>query len=586
MRLVSNKRKNLYLNFWLLCIAAGFPIVPFILGINYYQTNDDVIILGRASGIFYGKPISDLIYVSPPLSNLLASAYSFNDSLSWYAIFILTTQTFSIYVYLKVFSRQLVIRSGLKKIYLLLLLIIPILIVNILFISLQYNQTSIIASGLGTLAFLYSQKKLDKAFTLILVFLGVLWRYDSSLAAIGFILFLHFIYQYIFTAKISFELVRKVLPLLLIATVSYSFYYLNNNEWAPWLSDDKKSYMETKNLFTQIYGYESTKNSFSDLSIPAREIGWSQNDWEIYSSFYFVDQDTLTFKQQEYIAENRLQENYLEFAYLVGQNLLSILNNYLFLVIASLAFSLLLSLFSSNKKSLYFYLSAWVFITFFFYLILFLGERLPERILYPFIFLLTCYFAGELTMRKDTKILNYTNGLKRNLIIFSSLIFILSFSAVYKNYSNLIEKEIWWQQAVETNALNIANVYQFEPDKSIIAFSSFYEPFRKTLKPSQGPAQMPNIWKKIIFIGWDNLSPEFLQRIREEQLSSDLLTSVAQGDAYLATLSNLESNFDVGVVSLYLKENKNLSITWEEAPFIFSDTGLAIWRSRGFEFIE
>lgn len=506
--------------------------------------------------------------------------------MSWYAIFILTTQAFSIYVYLKVFSRKLVIRSGLKKIYLLLLLIIPILIVNILFISLQYNQTSIIASGLGTLAFLYSQKKLDKAFTLILVFLGVLWRYDSSLAAISFILFLHFIYQYIFTAKISFELIRKVLPLLLMATVSYSFYYLNNNEWAPWLSDDKKSYMETKNLFTQIYGYESTKNSFSDLSFLARDIGWSQNDWEIYSSFYFLDQDTLTFKQQEYIAENRLQENYLEFAYLVGQNLLSILNNYLFLVIASLAFTLLMSLFSSNKKSLYFYLSAWVFITFFFYLILFLGERLPERILYPFIFLLICYFAGELTMRKDTKILNYTSGLKRNLIIFSSLIFILSFSAVYKNYSNLIEKEIWWQQALEENSLNIANVYQFEPDKPIIAFSSFYEPFRKTLKPSQGPAQMPTIWKKIIFIGWDNLSPEFLRRIREEQLSSDLLTSVAQGDAYLATWSNLESNFDVGVVSLYLKENKNLSITWEEAPFIFSDTGLAIWRSRGFEFIE
>lgn len=578
----DHRTNNRYLNIWFLAIASSFSFVPQLIGISFYQTNDDVIILGRASGIFYGEPISDLIYVSPPLSNLISFMFSLSGSVSWYTVFLLATQSAAIYIYLRAFQENLISKFSLKKFFILILIISPIIIVNILFISLQYNQAAIFSAGIGTVTYLYAKKKFDKICSLILVFLAILWRYDSSIAAVGFIFILFFIYQIVTKKNFTTKIVQDLLAIALVSLATYSVYYLNNNDWSPWLTEEKKAYVEAKNLFSQIYGYESTVDSFSNLAIPAKKAGWSENDWTLFSSFYFIDQEVFSIEQQKFIAENRLQESQLDFLVSVGKHLYLILKNYPYILLSALAFTILIINFSQTIGRIYYFLTSWIFLFAFYYLILLVGERVPERIFYPFILLFLCSFL--IFFIKDNASLGLKLTLNRSIIPLTTLL-ILNYSifSLYSAYDKQIQKEIWWQKAVEKNDLNLNEIYYFESDKPIIAFSSFYEPFRKTLKPLQGPDQMPKIWSSLILIGWDNLSPSYMERVKTENLSADLLTSISRGDAYLATWTNLESNYDVGTVTTFLKENKDLNTSWQNKPFVYSDTGLAIWKVQNLD---
>jgi hypothetical protein len=93
---------------------------------------------------------------------------------------------------------------------------------------------------------------------------------------------------------------------------------------------------------------------------------------------------------------------------------------------------------------------------------------------------------------------------------------------------------------------------------------------------------LPKIWNDLIVVGWVNRSPEYEKNLASLGISQDLFTSIAAGDAYLA-VGDLE---DLQMVDQFLREHRKIAVDWPEAPFVFNDTGLGIWKVESFSYIE
>jgi hypothetical protein len=353
----------------------------------------------------------------------------------------------------------------------------------------------------------------------------------------------------------------------------------------------KKDYVELKNVFTQLYGFESTANSYPDLEIPAKAAGFTDNDWDLYKKYYFLDNKVFGVQVQAEIANNRMQQSYPVFLYQTFENLNNLLTSrYKSELRVSLILSAIVILFAT-KFRLRLYFGFWIFLYLAYFGILLLGERLPERVFWPFTFVALSTLIATIIMSSDEQIFKRFSNSKLatyEVLSFAALlilIFPLS-NNLFILYQNKIDSQLWWKVAAEQKILNIDRVYYYEPDKPVVAFFSFYENFRKTMDPMQGPSSLPAIWSNLILIGWENKSPEFNERLKDYGLTPDLFTSVATGDAYLATWTNPSNNFEVGNASTFMREHKNIEIIWEPVPFVFSDSGLAIWRAEDFIVIK
>lgn len=588
MQKLIAKKRMISFNVSAAIVAGIIPYIAVTKKYLFFQNNDDLFILGRVSGMFYGTPLDELIYVSPPLSTLMKYLYIFNNSYSWYTIILLFTQYLAVFSYLLIFEKKINSLSLGNGFILYVIASLPIFVFFILFHSLQFTQTGIMAAGLGALSFLLSDTKSKKILGLSLVTLGILWRSDGSLVAILFVLAFFFFIDLLTSKKIIIKpLVKKFLPIVLVASFSYGVYVASFNDWAPWIDQEKKEYVQLKNVFTQLYGFESTATSYLDLEIPAKEAGFTTNDWALFQKYYFLNEDVFGVETQAVIAQNRFQDSYLVFFQKTFDNLIRLLTTrYAEVIIVSFAFSLLAIVLARQKRVLVF-LGFWTLLSASYLMILLFGERLPERVFWPLTFVALATLIG-------TILVNYSNfqgftnfGFASNILLgVAALIFIFTFSDLFKLHQKKVYTDLWWKVAAEQNILGIEKVYNFKPDKPVVAFFSFYENFRKTLDPLDAPSELPAIWKDLILIGWENKTPEFNKRLLENGLTPDLFTSVALGDAYLATWTNPSDNFEAGNGSIYLREHKNIEVIWDSEPVVFSDAGLIIWRAADFEVIK
>jgi len=573
-------------------VASVLPFIAVTREYLFFQTNDDFFLLARASGIFYGEPTADLIFIAPPLSTLMKVLYTFSQDYSWYTILLLTTQFLSILGYLLIFQERIMSLSKPKGVLLMLLVSSPIFVFFVVFYSLNFTQTGIMAAGVGTLLFIFSETKFKKIFGLFMLSLGLFWRNEGSLITVLFIVSFVVVCKIIQSKSQDIsKFLKTLLPLVLVAILSYSCYALTFNEWAPWLSQEKKEYVELKNVFTQIYGFTPTASAASDLEIAAVAAGLSTNDWALYEKYYYLDDETFSIQVQAEIAENRMRQPYPVFALHTFDNLNSHLQSRykMELGVGLILSALIVSLATKYQIRLYF--GFWIYLYSTYFGILLLGERLPERVFWPLTFialatLVTTVITGEneqlFKKFNSSRIINY------ELLVFVTLLALLLplSHRLFLAHQSYIAYDQWWKKAPQQQILGIDKVFYYQPDKPIVAFSSFYNGFVKTMDPMQSPSSLPALWNNLIFIGWDNKTPEFNKRLKNYGLAPDLFTSIAKGDAYLATWKNPINNYEVSNVSIFLREHNNIEVIWEPAPFIFSDVGLAIWRAEKFQVIE
>lgn len=563
-----------------LFVSSILPVIGILKKYLFFQNNDDLFILGRVSGIFYENPTDELIYISPPLSWLIKNLYVLNGNYAWYTLVLLLTQYLAVVTYFLLFEKKINSLNKVNAFILYLFVSLPIFVFFIVFYSLQFTQTGIIAAGIGTLAFFLSNNNPTKYLGLFLVSLGILWRSDGSVVIILFVSTIYWLSYYLLVKRIKIVKTFSIsLPLIIVLFFSYGLYVASFNTWAPWINEEKKSYVELKNVFTQLYGFESTDSSYSDLEKPAKQAGFSDNDWALYQKYYFLDSDIFGISVQQDIAKNRFQVSYPVFMKLTLEKLIDLFSSRYKNELVTTALLLLISLFflQINRLLIFF---GFTFLLFFgYYSILLLGERLPERVFWPFTLVALASFIAITVTNSEFKVTGKfsINTLSSVVLI---LLFITSFNNLFKYHQSKIDKDLWWKVAPAQKILNIDQIYFYEPDKPVVAFFSFYENFRKTMDPLTGPNQLPPIWNQLILIGWENKTPEFNKRLINYGLSEDLFTSIARGDAYLATWSNLSDNFEVNNTSIFLREHKGIEVYWEESPFVFSDSGLAIWRTK------
>jgi hypothetical protein len=108
---------------------------------------------------------------------------------------------------------------------------------------------------------------------------------------------------------------------------------------------------------------------------------------------------------------------------------------------------------------------------------------------------------------------------------------------------------------------------------------SFYPYLSQTVSPLDTASDFGQIWEKSLPLGWANRSPEYQKKVKKLKLSEDLFSSLAAGDAYLATTES--SDFEK--IEKYLARHKGIEIAWDQTLVFLVESGLAIWRAYSTE---
>jgi hypothetical protein len=161
-------------------------------------------------------------------------------------------------------------------------------------------------------------------------------------------------------------------------------------------------------------------------------------------------------------------------------------------------------------------------------------------------------------------------------------LFLITFS-IFFGYKVLmlntdkINQNLYWRDSYFIKASEVDKFKNFKYDKPIVAFSSFYSQLEQTHNPLRVTQSDREILKNTIFVGWMIFEPEYLSHIKDLGLSDDLFSSVVKGEAYVG----IADPFTIQVLTQYLKEHRNLKVTWGLLPIAekrASDSGLSIWK--------
>jgi hypothetical protein len=247
-------------------------------------------------------------------------------------------------------------------------------------------------------------------------------------------------------------------------------------------------------------------------------------------------------------------------------------------------FLFMLIIFLTYKKSQFYQIFFYLASIYGVYILILSQGRIPERVLWPASFAILISIGIILVQQHVDKVPVNKKleplSLEKSIVLIVGLFYVLIFGNLYNQYLQ-VEQELWWKKAKENEILGFERVLSYDPDKPIVAFSSFYDPLAKTHSPAKPPSQTDSIWKSMILTSWLGRTPELNKEIIRLGLSQDLFTSIAEGDAYLA-VSRME---DLKLVSEFLRQHRYIEVDWAKTPFIYSDTGLGIWKVENYELI-
>jgi hypothetical protein len=584
MRSVLKTLSIRYRYFFFFLLSTGLSAFAYLSNLVYFQTNDDFAQMLITSGVLYGSPSSELLYVGKPLRILIAQFYIISQNFSWYTILLLATQSLALYGYLILIDDARFINNKSLRILVVLILVAPILIFLIMFFALQFTQTSIMSTGIGALLVLFGKNIYSKLLGAGLLLIGFLWRAEGGLIAIFIVLGFYFLSLLLERDKTRIkDNSKNILIILSLVFISYLVFLSGFHEKSPFISQEKRVAVSYYKSLGKVLAYEPTKLTRGNLQKNAKKVGWSKNDFRLLNDrFYFANKEVYTEDRNLRLADLTKPKSKIRFYLRVAENLNSILlENHR----TTLGFIFLLTsvIFLTFKKSklyqLIFYLAA-IYGVFLF--ILTLG-RLPDRVLWSISFtiltsigyILFQHDKGKVSLDKET---SSPLILKSNVIILG-LTYVFIFTNLYNDYLR-VDREMWWKYAKQKEILGFERVLTFETDKPIVAFSSFYSALAKTYSPTKSPAQADDIWKNTITFGWTVRSPQGDNRIKQLGLSEDLVTSIVLGEVYLATGDSMT---EIDLLNRYFKQHRYIKVNWAAKPFIYNESGLGIWKVDSFE---
>ena len=540
----------------------------YIFDLSFFQNNDDVLIFSIADATFYGDRSADVVYPSILMGHIFVLLYGFNLSINWYFVVMVLTQTAALMFFSFFIGKK--IKSKLEF----LLILFLILTSFIIFFSLQYTQTAIFVAGVASFILLAGDSRTEKVSAAVLLMMGLLWRFEAGLLGAGIV--------FIVVSLLSLhKLLSKANVIFFIAlSVGFLFHVASIN-LIIFESDTKnKEFYEFNSARESVQGFEPVPSIDKTLFATAKKVGWSKNDYALSQrKSYASDKEVFSKEAYEYISERRYEGISFEFIASLGQNFATILlKNYTLLLGILFFFPLLVYWFSKDLK-IQNVVIFWFFMCVV-YLITLLMGKLPERIFWPATIVSLLSFFSVFLLKQEELDKSISARSHWGTALFSALLFFGVLNII--SYVNLINEAKWWKSVRVDNAQGFNRILDFKSDRPIVAFSSFYSPLYQTASPADGPAKLPQIRKDLIVVGWVNRSQDYEANLERLDLSQDLFTSIAEGDAYLA-VGNIE---DLQMVNQFLREHRNIEVEWPQAPFVFNDTGLGIWKVESFSYIN
>lgn len=563
MLLTARQTKYSFLGVWIVALILFYRSIRKL---SFYQINDDFFLYGISSGALYGFSSNELIFISSPLNYLFKFAFEINSRINWYFEFYLVN-IFSavVLIGIHVFN-NFQPNSILKGIIFLLINFTPILFLLKMFYLIQFSQVAIISAGAGLIIFLKNKNLKIRFFSIFLITLGFSWRSEAAILSIGLVLLVYFGFQLL---NKDFTVLRNksFISICVLIGVIFAVKSINFLGLAPWQTFEQIEFKKLNYDIMRTYDFSPNSEVRKLQKKTALELGWSNNDYLLYGKTYFADEFIYSNKNLDLLANRAAPAYNLEYFYKSLKELIELIrSDHVFIAIGIPIFLFTIFCFTrfSIAKTSFFY----TFLFSFFIFLVYLLGKLPDRIFWPsvFIFLTSILiffrprkYEGEWTLKGFTMLLP--------IVVF---VLISSFA----QYKEIVDLQ-WWKSVKENKTMGFDRVLEFKTDKPIIAFSSFYSPLIQSLNPRSN--EVEQIFKDMVYLNWATRSTNFNQHLDNLKLERNLFTSIAEGKAYLAT-SDIE---ELQMVNQYLIEHHGVEPIWDVAPFIFSDTGLGIWKIIG-----
>ncbi len=573
MKIYSPK---IVVNILLLFYSAIIPIHAIISKRLFFQANDDVGLMMMLNGTYYVQATAHTIHISYPLGWVIKSFNSYFPTVAWYVVFMFVTQFLAVFLFLKLVvdhSKTLdKFRNILVNIF---SLFVPILFFTF-FYSIQFTQTAIMASAVGTLGLISSKDKFSQIIGGALVFIGLLWRPEGGAIAIVVALLMYTLFT-VKSKKMLKTLFQKptTKTLFLIFFIGYLVYPLMFSSWSPLISEERQDFASLFKARYAIQHFQPTPDAVDQIWQSSRQQGWQRNDFNLFiENYYYADTKVYSTETLKKIAESRIQQPKHIFYYqafiLFNKNLAEL---YLSILIVStiLVGSIFVILRISFLLSLFYLFSSYIV-----FFGIFTQGRLPERVFVPTVFVLVVSaIIGALVSVKDSQKEDPQN---QYFNVLSLLGLILTFSTTFQyvdQRNNEISEIQWWKIAEENQILGFDQLLSFKSDKPIIVMPSFYPYLSQTVSPLDTASDLSAIWRKVLPLGWANRSPEYQRKVQKLGLNEDLFSSLASGDAYLATTEPK----DFKKIEKYLARHQGIQIEWDPTPVFLAESGLAIWQA-------
>lgn len=561
-------------------ISFSVPFASYKLNRISFQTNDDFLIMSFLAGYSISEPKPQITRIFEPLNTILRLLYELNPNISWYIFFILFIQAVSYGVFASIVITRLRDLSASENLVVVIAFLGLTMMFSLVFFLLQYTQVAIVSSGVGTLGIIFRTKKNELIISIFLLVIGLLVRPQAALPASAITFFLICGLLYI-NNKVKLKSVLKRLGLVVgVALGTFLIYLFSYNSWAPWISEEKRELVERQESVRNIYDYRPFEEAENFKIAAAREVGFSKNDYELIKSYYFADAELFSVENLNNLElEIKKRKNLDIYKKIVSEFILGFLMpNWLYLIFF-FAFNMLIfqKLAARPFKSLVFTVLTILSI----YLYTLLQGKIPFAVFYA-----TTLISGvSILSFAVNKEKNYLNNKKRvnnkSIYYMSSLtlsvVFIFLSYKVFLLNQDKIYQNLYWRSDYFLEASEVDKFKKFEYDKPLVTFSSFYSQLEQTQNPIHITPEDKKIWSQTIDIGWTLFEPAYLTHIKELGLSGDLFSSVARGDAYVGT----GDPFEIQVLSQYLREHRNLKVTWVLLPIAdtrSSASGLSVWK--------
>ncbi len=545
------KSKSLMIVIFINLIIFGMTNILF--DIKYEQV-DDFIIYNLYSGLDGTYNIHG-VYIHPIICLIIGIFYRIFSIINWHSIFLLSMQFICFTV-----IGNIILKKHNNGIAVVLYTIFASVFYVTMLMLIQYTSVAalLILTSLIMLIDILEKNNEEKIKYIIGIYvlytIGIMTRMQSLLIIIPFfgLYFIINLIKYKFQKQITKDTVIKMLKYYLIYVIITIVVYVSNI--IIYNSDEVyKNYMEYNDIRTTLHDiipldYGENKEIFD-------EVGWSKNDYYLFYTFNFGDENIYSKEKLQKILDYKIQKdgkyNYDIKIDEIYKSFISESTDSITYISILFITSFILSLFNKNKTKeniLIFLITIGIHILFI------IMNRSMLRVVIPEYMIGTALLMYNLNFNKN----KINDNIRNSEILCFTILIVCTFLCNKYNYGYKIENYENYKEVINYTNSHKENVYLY----TVPSLQDRYLTYSVYQMPPKGAFSNLRVMG-----GWDMYTQnyyDFKERYNLDGNFLDLLKEnvyLIDGDVYWS--GNLYTNYKENVL-LSIKENYNIETTCEK----------------------